>query len=131
MFILILLSIHTLFCVWRVYVLVEVGTFLFIFEMERFWRSKGKEKLYFFHVFWKTQGCSKTSKLLRLLRGGKLGGSLQILLYIYVKDVMVMKRGWDEMKLSIHPSVLSSIPSSVHGWHHIIILYNVKAEKLL
>jgi hypothetical protein len=65
------------------------------------------------------------------LRGGKLGGSLQILLYIYVKDVMVMKRGWDEMKLSIHPSVLSSIPSSVHGWHHIIILYNVKAEKLL
>jgi hypothetical protein len=38
-----------------------------------------------------------------------------------VKDVV------DEMKLSIHPSV----PSSIHGWHHIIILHNVKAEKLL
>jgi hypothetical protein len=37
----------------------------------------------------------------------------------------------DEMKLSIHPSVPSSIPSSIQGWHHIIILYNVKAEKLL
>jgi hypothetical protein len=24
-----------------------------------------------------------------------------------------------------------SVPSSIHGWHHIIILYNVKAEKLL
>jgi hypothetical protein len=28
---------------------------------------------------------------------------------------------------AFHPSV----PSSIHGWHHIIILYNVKAEKLL
>jgi hypothetical protein len=42
-----------------------------------------------------------------------------------VKDVV------DEMKLSIHLSVPSSDPSSIHGWHHIIILYNVKAEKLL
>jgi hypothetical protein len=25
----------------------------------------------------------------------------------------------------------SSVSSSIHGWHHIIILYNVKAEKLL
>jgi hypothetical protein len=32
---------------------------------------------------------------------------------------------------SIHPSVPSSVSSAIHGWHHIIILYNVKAEKLL
>jgi hypothetical protein len=28
-------------------------------------------------------------------------------------------------------SVSSSVPSSIHGWHHIIILYNVEAKKLL
>jgi hypothetical protein len=39
----------------------------------------------------------------------------------------ILKDVVDEMKLSIHPSV----PSSIHGWHHIIILYNVEAEKLL
>jgi hypothetical protein len=32
---------------------------------------------------------------------------------------------------SIHPSVSSSVSSSIHGWHHVIILYNVQAEKLL
>jgi hypothetical protein len=34
-------------------------------------------------------------------------------------------------ELSIHLSVPSSVPSSIHGWHHINILYNVKPEKLL
>jgi hypothetical protein len=38
----------------------------------------------------------------------------------------ILKDVVDEMKLSIHPSVSSSIPSSIHGWHHIIILSNVK-----
>jgi hypothetical protein len=28
---------------------------------------------------------------------------------------------------AFHPSV----PSSMHGWHHLIILYNVKSKKLL
>jgi hypothetical protein len=42
-----------------------------------------------------------------------------------LKDVM------DEMKPSIHPFIPSSVPSSIHGWHHIIILYNVKNEKLM
>jgi hypothetical protein len=46
-------------------------------------------------------------------------------------SVFILKDVLDEMKLSIHPSVPSSIPSSIHGWHHIIILYNVKAEKLM
>jgi hypothetical protein len=39
----------------------------------------------------------------------------------------------DVMKLfpSIPSSFPPSFPSSICGWHHIIILYNVKAEKLL
>jgi hypothetical protein len=51
-------------------------------------------------------------------------GVIHTLSYI-LKDIV------DEMKLFIHPSILSSVPLSIHGWHHIIILYNVKAEKLL
>jgi hypothetical protein len=50
---------------------------------------------------------------------------MELMILHIVKDVV------DKMKLSIHPSVPSSIPSSIHEWHHIIILYNVKAEKLL
>ncbi len=90
MVILILLSIHTLFCVWRVYVLVEVGTFFIHFLKWRgFGAPKGRK------VFWNTQGCSKTSKLLTLLRGGKLGGSLQI----YIKEgagILLFQLPWQE-----------------------------------
>jgi hypothetical protein len=51
-----------------------------------------------------------------LLKGIVIGGRDDI-----VKDVVVV------FCEAFHPS----IPSSIHGWHHIIILYNVKAEKLL
>ncbi len=88
MVILILLLIHTLLCVWRVYVLVEVGTtFSCIFEMERFWRSKGEGKVVTFSMYFeRLKDVQRLVNCSHCWEEGKLGGSLRIYIYTKVQE---------------------------------------------